>query len=209
MKSNWIDVSMSIKEDMMVYKNKEEKKPKIITRANHAEKGYHESSIQMDLHTGTHIDMPLHMLSDGHDSNDFSVESVNGPALLVDFSECKSYEVNRGFLERYEINPGDIVIIKTKNSFDQDFNPLYDYLDASGAEYLVEKKVKAVGIDALGIERDAKGHPTHKTLMNANIFIIEGLSLKHVKTGPYLFHCFPLKIENVEGLPARAFLEPI
>ncbi len=203
----WKDVSMTISENMMVYKNKEEKKTKIITRANHVYNGHHESSIFMDLHAGTHIDMPLHMIDGGEDSTNFEIGLVNGLCIVVDFSGEDRAEVDEQFLSQFEIKKGDIVIIKTKNSYSEAFDLNYDYLDASGAMYLKNLGVKAVGIDALGIERSAPGHPTHNTLLGNGIYIIEGLELSKVDGGRYEFICIPLKISGVEGLPARAFLK--
>lgn len=206
---NWIDISMTIFPEMMVYKMKEEKKPKITVRATHEINGHYETSIYMDLHTGTHIDMPLHMLSQGHSSDDFNLDSVNGECIVVDFSYEKQHEVGADFLSQYIFNKGDIVIIKTKNAFETVFNPEYDYLDASGAAYLQASGVKAVGIDALGIERSVPNHPTHSILLGNGIYIIEGLALKDVKEGRYEFMCIPLKIAGVEGLPSRAFIRAI
>lgn len=202
----WIDVTMLISPSIMVYKNKEEKKPQFIVRATHEANGHHESSICMDLHTGTHIDMPKHMLSDGHTSDDFDLNSVNGTCVVVDFSGQQGHEVDGAFLKHFTINKGDIVLIKTKNSYDETFNYEYDYLDADGAEYLRSLGVKAVGIDALGIERSAPGHPTHHILLGNGIYIIEGLALANIEPGRYKFLCVPMKIAGVEGLPARAFL---
>ncbi len=206
---DWIDVTMSISPSIMVYKNKEEKKPQFIVRATHEENGHHESSICMDLHTGTHIDMPKHMLKEGHTSDTFDLDSVNGTCVVVDFSGQPEHEVDDVFLARYSYEKGDIVIIKTKNSYDDTFNFEYDYLNARGAEYLKVQGVKAVGIDALGIERSVPGHPTHHILLGNGIYIIEGLSLAAVEPGRYEFLCVPLKISGVEGLPARAFLKAI
>lgn len=206
---DWIDVSMAISPSIMVYKNKEEKKPKFIVRATHDKNGHHESSICMDLHTGTHIDMPKHMLSDGHASDAFDLESVNGRAVVVDFSGNHGHEVGAEFLSKYSFEKGDIAIIKTKNSYDSVFNFDYDFLNASGAEYLKSQGVKAVGIDALGIERGVPGHPTHRILLGNGIYIIEGLALEKIEEGIYDFICIPLKIIDVEGLPARAFLRSI
>ena len=203
---DWIDVTMAISPSIMVYKNKEEKKPKFIIRATHDEHGHHESSICMDLHTGTHIDMPKHMLKDGHTSDVFDLDSVNGRAIVVDFSKHSAHEVGASFLENYKFEKGDIAIIKTKNSYDKNFNFEYDFLNASGAEYLKNQGVKAVGIDALGIERNVPGHPTHRILLGNGIYIIEGLALESIEEGTYEFICIPLKIVDVEGLPARAFL---
>lgn len=207
----WIDVTMAITPDVMVYKNKEEKKPQFIVRATHDVNGHHETSLLLDLHTATHIDMPKHMIKDGHTSETFDLRAVNGACVVVDFSGEAEHEVGEVFLKGFEnkIMKDDIVIIKTKNAYDTEFNYDYDYLDASGAAFLASCGVKAVGIDALGIERSAPGHPTHNILLGNGIYIIEGLALKEVKEGRYELLCLPMKIAGVEGLPSRAFLKPL
>lgn len=206
---HWIDVSMSIEPEMMVYKNKTEKKPKIITRASHKTHSHHESAIEMDLHTGTHVDMPLHMIAGGDNSDDFDVSRINGNAVVIDFSKSTLKGIGEDFLKKHSISAHEIVILKTKNSFAQTFDFEFDFLDQTGARYLADIGVKAVAIDALGIERSQEGHPTHKILMQSGIYIIEGLVLKDIPAGHYDFMCLPLKIKGVEGLPARAFLKPL
>ena len=207
MNSNWIDVTMSIKEGMMVYKNKLEKQPVVQVRATHLNNGHHESSISMDLHTGTHVDMPLHMIDGGHDSSDFDVSKINGKCRVLDFSKEASDVIDATWLSGFEYEVGDIVVLKTKNSYDAAFNFNYVYLDESGAAFLKAQGVKTVGIDALGIERSVPGHPTHNVLLGNGIYIIEGLALANVEAGLYILHALPLKIEGVEGLPLRAYLE--
>lgn len=206
---NWIDVTMGIFPEMMVYKNKDEKKPKFTVRATHEANGHYESSIYMDLHTGTHIDMPLHMIENGTNSDHFDLDLVNGICTVLDFSKEERHEVDEAFLSQFEINKGDIIIIKTKNAYDTIFNLEYDYLDASGATYLQSKGIKTVGIDALGIERSQAGHPTHSILLGNDIYIIEGLALKTIEAGKYELRCLPLKILGVEGLPARALMRKV
>jgi arylformamidase len=56
-------------------------------------------------------------------------------------------------------------LLKTANSAQQHFDFSFIFLDASGAEYLAKKNIAGVGIDALGIERDQEGHPTHRALL--------------------------------------------
>ena len=80
------------------------------------------------------------------------------------------------------------------------------YLAESGARYLVDKGVRGVGIDALGIERNQLGHPTHKLLLANGIYILEGLRLKEVKEGSYTLIAAPLNIIGVEASPVRALL---
>ena len=209
MNRDWIDITMAITPDMMVYKNKSEKKPVFVSRATHSQNGYQEGSIEMDLHLGTHVDMPIHILPDGHDSSSFDVGKVNGTCLVIDLSSMEGSKISDVHLEPFDILDQDIVILKTKNSFENAFNPEYVYLTLEGANYLKSKGVKAVGIDALGIERGDPEHRTHKTLMQEQIYIIEGLALENVTAGRYELIFMPLKILGVEGLPARAFLKAL
>jgi arylformamidase len=69
-----------------------------------------------------------------------------------------------------------------------------------------EKKVKAIGIDYLGIERNQPDHATHTILMKHNIAIIEGLRLADAVAGDYFFICLPLNVIGLEAAPARAVL---
>lgn len=211
MKPNWIDVTMAIAPEMMVYKNKEEKRPVIEAIATHENQGYHESTLFMNLHTGTHLDMPLHMVAGGETSSTFEDERVNGKAFLVDFSQSEETAIGKAFLKAFEeeIKGAEIVLLKTKNSLSNEFSFDFDYLAPDGAAYLTTLGIKSVGIDALGIERGSATHETHKILMDAKVVIIEGLVLNTVTSGYYQLYCYPLKIIGVEGLPARAFLEKL
>jgi arylformamidase len=65
-----------------------------------------------------------------------------------------------------------------------------------------------VGIDYLsvgGFEKD--GDLTHRTLLNAGVWIIEGLDLYGIEPGKYELICLPLKILNSDGAPARAVIK--
>lgn len=194
------DISMTIETKMPVYKNKEEKTPQIKTKTN----GYvTESSLSFNLHTGTHIDAPLHMLSSGKDISNYPLENFLTHCKVLSFS---SEKISRKDLENKDIKKGDFLLFKTKNSYFDDFIFDFAYLDEEGAAYLKEKEIKGVGIDALGIERNQKNHPTHKLLLGAGIIIIEGLRLKDVPEGEYFLIALPLKIKDVEAAPTRAIL---
>ena len=104
--------------------------------------------------------------------------------------------VSKADLEGFDIQKGDFVLLKTKNSFEETFNFDFIYLAQDGAEYLSELGIRGVGIDTLGIERSQEGHPTHKTLFANNIIIIEGLRLKEIEQGQYFMVAAPLKING-------------
>jgi arylformamidase len=46
-------------------------------------------------------------------------------------------------------------------------------------------------------------------MLNAGIWIIEGLNLGAVEAGRYELICLPLKIQGGDGAPARAILRAV
>jgi len=78
------------------------------------------------------------------------------------------------------------------------------------AAYLASLKVRTVGVDYLsvgGYETDSA--ETHQALLGADIWLIEGLNLKHVDPGDYELVCLPLKLVGSDGAPARAVLRRV
>ncbi|MCP4610435.1 MAG: cyclase family protein, partial [Planctomycetes bacterium] len=86
----------------------------------------------------------------------------------------------------------------------------YVPLTGDGARYLVEKRTKLVGIDYLSIEEYKKeGYPTHHTLLEAGIVIVEGLDFSGVPSGDYELLCLPLRLKGIDGAPARVLLREL
>ncbi|WP_404334383.1 cyclase family protein [Planococcus rifietoensis] len=196
------DVTGAIFEGMAVYKDKAEKQPKF----NQETDGYvTETRLELDVHTGTHIDAPLHMLPGGETFESIPLERLVGDCKVVDLTKVTG-GISRADLEGFEIDKGDFVLLKTQNSFDDHFNFDFVYLAQDGADYLAEIGVRGIGTDALGIERSQDGHPTHKTLFKNNIIIIEGLRLRDVVQGGYYMVAAPLKLIGTDASPARVLL---
>ncbi len=211
------DISMEISPGMAVYKNRDEKKPVFETVRDFSQGSVYETRLQMDLHTGTHIDMPLHMVDGGPDSGFWHKGRIFSRCTVLDFSHLDIDAVTGQNLKSREtaLQPcfdlfakGRSILLKTRNSMQESFDFAFVYLHESGAAYLADKEIAGVGIDALGIERDQPGHETHKRLLNSGIWILEGLRLAEVPEGDYILALMPLKIKGVEALPARAILLP-
>jgi len=83
------DVSMTIHEEMPVYKNKPEKKPEIEVIQDFDTGSARESRIHLDVHTGTHVDSPLHMLPDGGTIETVDVKPLTGPCRVVDLTDVE------------------------------------------------------------------------------------------------------------------------
>lgn len=199
------DISYKLHPDIQVYKNLEHKKPSFETIANHKDDDYHETDIHMNLHTGTHVDYPLHMIANGDTSDSEDLSQLVGSCKVFDFTAVRG-AITKKDLEQHNIQKGDFLLFKTKNSFSDEFLFDFTYLGEDGATYLKDLGVRGVGTDGLGIERSQKGHPTHKILLSNGIIIIEGLRLKEIVPKDYLLFCLPLSIERVEAALARAIL---
>ncbi|MEW9667757.1 cyclase family protein [Ammoniphilus sp. 3BR4] len=196
------DVSMSIQEGMTVYKNKPEKQPSFETVQNNY---VSETRVSLDVHTGTHVDAPLHMVVSGETMESIPLEHLVGPCRLLDLSHVQD-GVTAADLEPFNVQEGEFLLLKTANSQEDSFNPEFIYVKEDAAKLLVEKRVRGVGIDALGIERSQPGHPTHKALFGAKIIIIEGLRLLEVPEGSYFMMAAPLKLTGTDAAPARVIL---
>ena len=115
-------------------------------------------------------------------------------------------KITEADLQDKPIEEGDFLLFKTKNSFEDILETQFIYLEKSGAAYLAEKKIKGVGIDALGVERAQPGHETHLQLMQRGIHILEGLQLKDIPEGEYFLSAAPLNIIGAEAAPIKAYL---
>ncbi|MCG1021277.1 cyclase family protein [Sutcliffiella horikoshii] len=196
------DVSSPIYTGMPVYKNKPEKQPKQTTNTN----GYvTETRLELDVHTGTHVDAPLHMVVDGETIETLPLDKLVGPCKVFDLTAVED-RITVKDIEGLDIQKDDFLLFKTKNSFDEEFNFDFVFVAEDAAAYLAEIGVSGVGVDALGIERSQEGHPTHKTLFANNVIIIEGLRLKDIAEGEYIMCAAPLKLSGVDASPARIVL---
>lgn len=200
------DISREISENMAVYKNKAEKKP-IIKVTRTIKEGANESRIEIDLHTGSHVDAPYHFIQNGLTIEEIGLIKFIGNCIVLDFTKIKDSIKEKNFSDlKIGIRKDDIVLLKTKKIKDKQYDPNFIYLEKSGALCLVKKKIKAIGIDSLGIERSQPNHETHKILLKKDIPIFEGLDLSKIKQGRYYFYGLPLKIKKGDASPVRAIL---
>lgn len=199
------DISMKITPRMQTYKRNQNKRPIFNQPDSFEHKGVYETTLTIGLHTGTHVDYPLHMISNGKTSDTEVLENLIGEAKVFDLTGV-SDAIGFEDIKDLDIQPNDFVLFKTKNSYEDDFNFNFVFVDETAATYLKDKKIRGVGIDSLGIERSQEGHPTHKLLLGNDIVIIEGLRLKEVEEDTYTMYCLPLKIEKTEASLARVIL---
>jgi len=165
------------------------------------------TELSMSIHTGTHIDAPLHFLPNGKPIDSLSLNVFVGEAQVVAIPQDVNLITVDILQDVCEINAARI-LFKTKNSqlwetskFQQD----YVALEASAAQWLVDQGVQLVGIDYLSIAPFKDPAPTHEILLSNDVVIVESLDLRSVEPGLYTLICLPLKLVAEKlHLPGRS-----
>ena len=160
------------------------------------EYGFSTSRIVMSAHSGTHMDAPAHRFSGGMTIDLIPASRMIMPCSVLDLT--RSPEVRTEELERVDLH-GRAVVFKTG---------VRGHLSAGAAELLLEKGALLVGIDSMSVDA-AQCDDVHRTLLGAEIPILENLLLKGVEPGDYILLCIPLRIVSGDGSPCRVFLQPL
>jgi arylformamidase len=206
--SDWIDVSIPLRPGMPRWPGDF---PFEISRDKEMSKGddYNLSRVAMSVHSGTHMDAPLHFIRDGRPMDALPFNAVVGRARIIEIEDEEAIKPDE--LDRHEIEAGERILFKTVNSSrawkSDEFYEDFVYISKEGAGYLTMKKVLTVGVDYLsvgGFRKDTA--ETHHALLGAGIWVIEGLDLSAVPAGHYDLICLPLRLTGAEGSPARALV---
>jgi arylformamidase len=163
------------------------------------------SRLELGVHTGTHVDAPLHFIDGAPGAESLELEPMLGPAVVVDATSVEA-DLDAAALERLDLPEGATrILLKTRNSrlWEQDtFSRDFVRLTGGGARFLIDRGVELVGIDYLSIgDADA-----HRELLGAGVTALEGLDLRDIDPGRYDLVCLPLRVEGSDGAPARAIL---
>jgi kynurenine formamidase len=184
--------------------------------------GHWQASIaRLSLHTGAHIDSPLHVYKDGITTAEIGLDQVMGEALVVDLSFVGANhgvsieDLRRGGADA--VKPGDIVLLRTDWS-DKMYGKWPDYFTQSpffppeSAEWLVAKGPKNIGFDffeeycARLPNFGSEDFPMHRVILGAGVVIMEGLTnLGALPWRRVEFYAPFYKIAGAEGAPARFF----
>lgn len=168
------------------------------------------TQLSMTVHTGTHVDAPVHFLDGAGTIEDLALDLMVGPAVVIELGTRDT--ITRRDLEQTAIpTSAQRILLKTQNSRfwergELTFQKDYAALGADAARYLVEIGVEVVGVDYLSVAPFSDPVPTHQILLEAGVLIIEGLDLSRAKPGNYTLLCLPLKISAADGAPARVLL---
>ena len=199
------DISMPITKDIPVWKGNAAKRPQFFVDSNFQTGKVYESSIKLNMHTGTHLDRTLHMMAGGNTVETLPLQDYITECRVINLTEVKEKITSQELMAK-QIHQGEFILLKTRNSFEDILEGDFVFLEKSGAKYLAELGIKGLGTDGLGIERSQPGHESHLQLMEKGIHILEGLRLAQIEEGEYLLIALPINIVGAEAAPVRAVL---
>jgi kynurenine formamidase len=177
--------------------------------ADHSFAPVQVSLFTMVTHLGTHIDAPLHYIKGGKAIPDMPLSAYCGRAVCIEaegYSKEQEYDIgevmnkNKGIIE-----PGDILLLHTGYE-DLVGTPAYfefaDFRENTG-EILEQYGINGIGFDLPSI---AFKNRAHQEVLGRGIGIIESLiNLKPLIGRRFYFSAAPLKFEDGDGSPVRAY----
>jgi len=185
----------------------------------------HMNQLILSEHTGTHVDSPAHFMDDPTEPGYLSIHEweplhLLGRGVHVQLGpfEPSSYMVTADQVQQWEtdhvaIEPDDFVVFDFQWAWRWAPMPQgaaylegWPGLHRSTVDYLVERRVRAVGTDCVGLDSGDGGHgelPAHFTLLPKGIAIFENLANLEQVPVEFLFLALPLPIRDGTGSPVR------
>jgi arylformamidase len=198
-----IDVSIPIRERMIVYQGDPEPRIEHVQRISEGDEA-NVTRIELGAHTGTHVDAPVHFIDGAEGVETLPLEALVGEAEVVDATALDG-DLDAGALRGLGLPDAERLLFRTRNSDlweRESFSPDFVGITPDGADVLRERGVRLVGVDYLSVG----GPEAHRRLLGAGIVVVEGLDLRRVEPGGYRLLCLPLLLDGSDGAPARVVL---
>jgi kynurenine formamidase len=181
-------------------------------------------------HGGTHLDAPVHFAEGKWTVDQIPLDHLVGEVMVVDVQKqadsSADYRVDRAAVDRWEADNGRIpegAIVLFRTGWGRRWPDRTAYLgtartgpeavaelhfpgiDSAAAAVLVDRKVRAVGIDTPSIDYgQSSSYLTHRVLFAANIPAFENVAnLDRLPTKGSFVVALPMKIKGGSGGPLR------
>jgi arylformamidase len=202
--------------------------PPVVLETVYRGPGHWQSSrIAALLHTGSHVDAPLHVIEGGRAMEAVELNEVCGTAVVLDVHEIGEREaIDTGHLakasealEAGPPRPGEIIAVRTDwtdrrwGSF-PDYYTRSPYLTPDAATWLAALAPSAVVVDffeeecAVTTEFTSEDFVVHRALLGAGIPIVEQAThLGAPGAERFAFRAPFLALAGVEAAPCRMYAE--
>jgi len=169
-------------------------------------------------HTGSHLDAPLHKIAGGKSIDQLPLDTFVGEAFIFDLRDSKPDRAIDGMtLQRLAGGrklDDRIILLATgwgdRRAKSEEWLQHSPYVSPAGARWLVQKKVRAIGIDhySIGGSGDVNA-VTHEILLGNGIWIVEELHFPPAAmqvTQPAMFWALPINFRGFSGSFCRPVL---
>lgn len=168
-------------------------------------------------HTGTHVDAPAHYIEGGTTVDALDLETLVGPATVLDLRAYRGEPISRATLEAESppLDPGARLVLVTGDvdalPADESFFEGASVLTEDAADWLVEREVSLVANDFLTEGLGDPGRPVHNTVLGAGIPVVEYLcNTDEIADETRIeLTCLPLALAGLEAAPARVVAERV
>lgn len=174
--------------------------------------GYNLTMVTVNSHAGTHTDAPLHFIKDGKALSEVPIERYVGPCFVAD---CRAKGYPNAMIMPEDVMPYEAEIKKAgrvilATGWGERFNTeqyFYEYPSVSLelCDYLMGLGVGLIGVEGPSMN-NRDGVAVHQKLLGSEVLIMEGVCNTEELIGKeIIFCCAPLKFEDLDGFPVRAF----
>ncbi|MDB5057101.1 MAG: hypothetical protein JWO59_573 [Chloroflexi bacterium] len=179
------------------------------------------STVEMVLHTGSHVDFTAHVTEGGEVAADVSLDRLCGPARVIDLHHLdpdQPITVDAVQERGADIQRGDIVLVRTDwtermwGNF-PDYYLHSPYCDPAAARWLVERGARAIGFDCFSEycarlpNFTSEDFIIHKVILEGGAILMQQMTnlsqLPLGRTSMFFAPC--IKMSGAEGSPARFF----
>jgi arylformamidase len=189
-----------------------------VSRKNerHGPEGDIMCTVYLWSHVGTHVEAPLHFLTDGADTAGIPISRMIGPAIVLDFRhKGVSEPITLAEMQAAgDIQVGDRVLTMTGRHTQYRTPQSHDrpYITEEAMRWLVEdRKINCLGTDSSGFEvRGVTNYPNHRLLNQAGIPVIECMAnLTQLRHPRIHLIALPIPVVGLDACPIRAIaVEP-
>ena len=153
--------------------------------------------LRFSLHTGTHMDAPLHVIPRGAPVGGVDRKRLIGPCCVV---AAGPGPVTAATVRVWPLRARDRVLARSAGDARVCFT-----VEAITA--LLALDIRLLGVEGFGPDAmDDPGLPAHRLLLGHDIPILENLNLAGVEPGRYHLTCLGLNCPLSEAVPVRAVL---
>ncbi|MBE6690853.1 MAG: cyclase [Ruminococcaceae bacterium] len=159
---------------------------------------YNLTAFSMCAHNGTHVDAPAHFLPDGRTVERLPLDKTVGYATVVAAMGELTAADARDILTRARAVDADAAkrILLKGNAV----------VTADAAAVFVAYGTLLIGTETQSVGPADAPMAVHRTLLSAEIALLEGIRLDCVPEGRYLLFAAPLSLGGADGAPCRAIL---